>query len=68
VACHALIHELHKRLSSDCLPVFTSDALPLYFYALSAHFGSWVDVLGRKRPQWQVAAGLIYGQVRKGLS
>jgi hypothetical protein len=34
---------------------------------LSAHFGQWlqVDRQGRKARQWQVAAGLIYGQVKK---
>jgi hypothetical protein len=34
---------------------------------LSAHFGQWI-VLGRRGRtvrQWQVAAGLIYGQVKK---
>ena len=34
---------------------------------LSAHFGQWLEVgrRGRKVRQWQVAAGLIYGQVKK---
>src|SRR5258708_28263890 len=34
---------------------------------LSAHFGQWLDMArrGRKVRQWQVAAGLIYGQVKK---
>jgi len=34
---------------------------------LSAHFGQWGEVgpQGRKMRQWQVAAGLIYGQVKK---
>ncbi len=34
---------------------------------LSAHFGQWLEVLhrGRKVYQWQVAAELIYGQVKK---
>jgi hypothetical protein len=34
---------------------------------LSAHFGQWLEVArrGRKVRQWQVAAGLIYGQVKK---
>ena len=36
---HAMIHELHGRLASGCPPVFTSDGLNLYFYALTAHFG-----------------------------
>jgi transposase InsO family protein len=39
----------------------------LYFYALTAHFGHWLEVgcRGRKALRWQVAAGLIYGQVKK---
>jgi IS1 family transposase len=34
---------------------------------LSAHFGQWLQVgrRGRKVKQWQVAPGLIYGQVKK---
>jgi len=41
--------------------------LNLYFYALTAHFGDWLQVSrrGRNVRQWQVAAGLIYGQVKK---
>jgi hypothetical protein len=39
----------------------------VYFYALTAHFGHWLEVSrrGRKVRQWQVAAGLLYGQVKK---
>jgi hypothetical protein len=48
-----------------CLPVFTSDGLKLHFYALTPRFGSWVEAVGHKRLQWRVAAGLIYGQVKK---
>jgi transposase InsO family protein len=34
---------------------------------LAAHFGDWLQVRrqGRNVHQWQVAAGLIYGQVKK---
>ncbi len=64
-AAHAVVHELHGRLAIGCLPVFTSDGLKLYFYALTAHFGQWVAGVGRRARQWQVAAGLIYGQVKK---
>jgi len=41
--------------------------LNLYYYALTAHFGHWLQVgrRGRNVRQWQVAAGLIYGQVKK---
>jgi hypothetical protein len=53
--------------SPFCLPLFTSDGLNLYFYALTAHFGHWLEVgrRGRNVRQWQVATGLIYGQVKK---
>jgi hypothetical protein len=39
----------------------------LYFYALTAHFGQWLVVgrRGRNVRRWQVAADLIYGQVKK---
>jgi IS1 family transposase len=64
-AAHMLVHDLYGRLAPDCLPVFTSDGLNLYFYALTAHFGHWVHGVGRRAREWQVAAGLIYGQVKK---
>jgi IS1 family transposase len=37
------------------------------FMRLSAHFGQWLEVGCRRRKvrQWQVAADLIYGQVKK---
>ena len=66
-AAHTVIHSLQQLLAPDCLPLFTSDGLNLYFYALTAHFGHWLQVRrgGRNVLQWQVAAGLIYGQVKK---
>jgi transposase-like protein/IS1 family transposase len=64
---HTVIHSLRESLSPGCLPLFTSDGLNLYFYALTAHFGPWREVRhrGRNVRQWQVAASLIYGQVKK---
>jgi IS1 family transposase/transposase-like protein len=64
-AAHATVHALHQRLAPGCIPVFTSDGLNLYFYALTAHFGHWVAAVGRGARRWQLAAGLIYGQVKK---
>jgi len=64
---HRLIHSLRQILAPGCIPLFTSDGLNLYFYALTAHFGQWL-VVGRRGcnvRQWQVEAGLIYGQVKK---
>ncbi len=56
-----------KVIRQISLPLFTSDGLNLYFYALTAHFGQWLTV-GRRGctvRQWQVEPGLIYGQVKK---
>ena len=64
-AAHTVIHTVHQQLAPGCVPVFTSDGLNLYFYALTAHFGQWVAKAGRRVRQWQVAAGLMYGQVKK---
>jgi IS1 family transposase len=66
-AAYTVIHSLRQLLAPGCLPLFTSDGLNLYFYALTAHFGDWLQVRrrGRNMRQWQVAAGLIYGQVKK---
>jgi len=64
---HHLIHSLRQLLAPGCIPLFTSDGLNVYFYALTAHFGQWLEV-GQRRcnmRRWQVAAGLIYGQVKK---
>jgi hypothetical protein len=44
---HELIHSLRESLAPGCLPLFTSDGLNLYFYALTAHFGQWL-ALGRR--------------------
>ena len=64
---YSVIHSLRQLLAPGYLPLFTSDGLNLYFYALTAHFGQWLLVSrrGRKVLRWQVAAGLIYGQVKK---
>jgi IS1 family transposase/transposase-like protein len=66
-AAHMLIYSLRQLLVPGCLPLFTSDGLNLYFYALTAHFGQWLagSRRGRNVRQWQVAAGLTYGQVKK---
>jgi IS1 family transposase/transposase-like protein len=66
-AAHLFIHSLRQFLAPGCLPLFTSDGLNLYFYALTAHFGQWLQAgrRGRYGRQWQVAVGLIYGQVKK---
>ena len=36
-----VVHALVGTMRPGCLPVFTTDGLKLYFYALTAHFGQW---------------------------
>ncbi len=66
-AAHRVIHSLRELLAPGCVPLFTSDGLNRYFYALTAHFGQWLQMVrrGRNVSEWQVAAELIYGQVKK---
>ncbi len=65
---HRVIHSLRHRLAPGYIPLFTSDGLTLYFYA---PLGSCWPLArearrrGRIVRQWQVAAGLISGQVKK---
>jgi IS1 family transposase/transposase-like protein len=60
-----LIHALVRTLAPGRVPLFTSDGLDLYGYALTAHFGQWVEIAGRVKRQWVVAKELCYGQVLK---
>jgi IS1 family transposase/transposase-like protein len=64
---HTVIHSLRELLAPGCIPIFTSDGLNVYFYALTAHFGTWREEKrrGHTARRWQVEAGLIYGQVKK---
>ncbi len=62
---YALVHEVKQRLAAESLPVFSSDGFQQYFYALTAHFGYWTEVPGKRKPVWQVDEWLLYGQVHK---
>ena len=63
---YAVVHELRQRLQpGSALPVFSSDGLRLYFYALTAHFGHWIWPDGGRKRIWQPAADFMYGQVQK---
>jgi IS1 family transposase len=66
-SAHTVIHYVRQILAPGCIPLFTSDGLNMYFYALTAHFGHWLQVSrqGGKVLRWQLAADLIYGQVKK---
>ena len=62
---YALLHDLHLRLDDDCVPAFTSDGLRSYFYAITAHFGSWFRPERARTDHWHVADNLLYGQLVK---
>jgi IS1 family transposase len=62
---HRVVHQVVQRLAKGCVPVFSSDGLRQYFYALTAHFGQWAQAEGKRPPVWQVLPELVYGQLRK---
>ncbi len=62
---HRVVHQVAHQLAKGCVPVFSSDGLRQYFYALTAHFGQWTQPEGIRRPVWQVLPDFLYGQLRK---
>jgi IS1 family transposase len=62
---HRIVHRVTRVLAKTCVPVCTSDGLRQYFYGLTAHFGTWVDEEGKRKPVWQALPSLLYGQFRK---
>jgi len=61
---YGVVHELRGRLCSGCVPVLSTDGLKHYFYALTAHFGKWERLEGKK-PGWVLFSEFMYGQVIK---
>src|SRR5204862_6581578 len=53
---HTVIHVLRESLVPDCLPLFTSDRLNLYFYAALGSLPS-VDPGGSSRTEGEAVAG-----------
>jgi IS1 family transposase len=63
---HQLIHQIKLILAAGVVPIFSSDGLNHYYYALCAHFGRWVIAeAGRKKRAWQIDEKLLYGQLVK---
>jgi len=58
----SVVLELKGRLVSACEPVFSTDGLRHYNYALTAHFGKWEQGEGKK-PVWMLLGDFIYSQV-----
>lgn len=61
---YQVVHELKARLRPGCVPVFSTDGLKHYFYSLTAHFGKWEPLNGRK-PIWVLFSNFVYAQVIK---
>jgi IS1 family transposase len=61
----ALLHQLKICLKSDWVPLFLSDGLRSYFYAITAHFGSWFRPPRARTDHWLVDDRLLYGQLVK---
>jgi IS1 family transposase/transposase-like protein len=62
---YSVVHELKSRLKPNCVPVFSSDGLKHYFYALTAHFGEWLIPNGSTKPSWLILPDFLYAQVIK---
>lgn len=62
---YAVVHDFKARLDEGRIPAATSDGLRTYFYALTAHFGSWVRPKRARKDHWRPADGLVIGQLVK---
>ncbi len=68
---HDLLHDLALRLRPDSAPVFLSDGLMEYFYAITAHFGPGLPtVTPAASPAtpaffWKNNPDILYAQLRK---
>ena len=62
---HALVHSVVGIMVPGYVPLYTSDGLAMYFYALTAHYGSYQEVEGKRKPHWVVSECLQYAQMKK---
>jgi hypothetical protein len=60
-----VIEQVSTFLAPGCLPVFSSDGLNQYFYAITAHFGYWDKPPRARKYHWFVDERLQYAQLRK---
>jgi IS1 family transposase len=61
----AFVHDLTLRLAPNCIPLFTTDGLRQYFWALTAHFGQWVKRRPWRKHRWLTDTRLLYAQLIK---
>lgn len=55
----SVVHELKGGLAAGCVPVFSTDGLKHYYYALTAHFGKW-EWVGGKKPVWVLLSNFVH--------
>jgi transposase-like protein len=58
---YAFLHRLVLSLKPKWVPLFLSDGLRAYFYAITAHFGTWFRPPRARTDHWQVDENLLYG-------
>lgn len=57
---YSVVHELQSRLQAGSVPIFSTDGLKHYYYALTAHFGEWIVREGEKKAVWLVVSEFLY--------
>jgi IS1 family transposase len=62
---YSFLHHLTLSLEPGWIPLFLSDGLRAYFYAITAHFGRWFRPPRARTDHWQVDEHLLYGQLVK---
>jgi hypothetical protein len=62
---YAVVHDLCQMLQPGCIPIFTSDGLKLYSYALTAHFGCWQLPEGTRKLVGEISSAFLYAQLKK---
>ena len=60
-----MLHQVSTSLAPGCLPVFSSDGLNQYFYAITAHFGFRDKPPRARKVHWFPDERLQYAQLRK---
>jgi len=60
-----LLHQVWQRLLPGKMPVITSDGLNHYYYAITAHYGSWEKPPRARKYHWFTDESVSYAQLRK---
>ena len=61
----ALAHDIKIRLRSGYIPAVLTDGLRTYFYAITAHVGSWFRSSRARKDHWCVSDELQHGMLIK---